>query len=244
MTTTRGKAIVSDLVPLLRRHRAPLAIGYDVAAWLVGYLLFAWLRFDAVTSNVPWLEVTAVGLGTAVLYVGIAAPLRLHQGRAYTASLEEMMLLGALVMTTGFVAFAANLYTQWVPRSVPAGATLGALVVAAWGRALWRRLREIDDEGLHREGASRVIVVGAGEAGRELIGSMLRDPLRQWRPVGLLDDDPYKRHRRIRNVPVRGPISDWVRRSAPPVPTRWSSRSRALRPTRSTGSGPLPSRQT
>ena len=33
---------------------------------------------------------------------------------------------------------------------------------------------------------------------------MLRDPNQTWHPVGLLDDDPYKRHRRIRNVPVLG----------------------------------------
>jgi FlaA1/EpsC-like NDP-sugar epimerase len=48
------------------------------------------------------------------------------------------------------------------------------------------------------------LVVGAGEAGRELVGSMLRDSGRRWRPVGFLDDDPHKRHRRFRGVPVLG----------------------------------------
>ncbi len=198
---------MSDLVPRLRRHRALLAIGYDVLAWLAAYHLFAWLRFDTVAEDVPWLEITAVGLGTATFYVAVAAFLRLHQGRAKTASLEEMLLLGVVMMGSGFFAFALNGYAHWIPRTVPAGATLGALVLAAWGRAVWRRLGERDSEGLKHEHASRVLVVGAGEAGRELIGSMLRDPLRQWRPVGFLDDDRYKRHRRIRNVPVLGPIS-------------------------------------
>ena len=49
-----------------------------------------------------------------------------------------------------------------------------------------------------------MLVIGAGEAGRELIGSMLRDPQGQWQPVGFLDDDPAKRHRRIRGIPVLG----------------------------------------
>jgi FlaA1/EpsC-like NDP-sugar epimerase len=198
---------VSDLVPRIRRRRAALAIGYDTLAWLVAYWVFAWLRFDTVLASVPWLEVTLVGFATAALYVIVGAAVRLHQGRANTASLEEMMLLGMVTMGSGLVVFLLNLYAQWIPRTVPAGATFGALVVAAWGRAAWRRLRERDDEGLRHEGSSRVIVVGAGEAGRELIGSMLRDPQRQWRPVGFLDDDPYKRHRRIRHIPVLGPIS-------------------------------------
>ena len=172
-----------ELVPLLRRHRAPLVIGYDVVVWIAAYFVFAWLRFDTVSDRVPWLEVVHCRWrSTALLYVvgrrvpadapgpgqhrqpgGDGAPRRGHPG-------------------VGFVVSFVNLFAQWLPRSVPAGATLAALVAAAWGRALWRRLREIDDEGLEREGATRVIVVGAGEAGRELIGSMLRDPLRPVAP--------------------------------------------------------------
>ena len=57
-------------------------------------------------------------------------------------------------------------------------------------------------------------------AGKELIGSMLRDPNRTWHPVGLLDDDPYKRHRRIRNVPVLGATAQARRRGRRrPAPT-------------------------
>jgi FlaA1/EpsC-like NDP-sugar epimerase len=202
-----GGLVVSDIETSLRKHRAALSVGYDVAAWLGAYYFFVWLRFDAVAEAVPWQQVTAVALATVALYLAIAAVLRMHQGRFASASLEEMMLLGTVTLATGTVAFVLNLIAQWVPRSVPAGATLGALVLAAWGRALWRRLRERDAEGAKSEDAARVVVVGAGEAARDLIGSMLRDPLHQWRPVGLLDDDPYKRHRRIREVPVLGPIA-------------------------------------
>ena len=37
--------------------------------------------------------------------------------------------------------------TQWIPRSIPAGATLAALVLAACARAAWRSLHERGDEG-------------------------------------------------------------------------------------------------
>ena len=51
-------------------------------------------------------------------------------------------------------------------------------------------------------------MIGAGEGGRQLIHSMCNDASTQWRPVGLVDDDPSKRHRRIRGVPMMGTTRD------------------------------------
>ncbi len=208
MSTVSGEITVSDLVTQLRRRRAPIAIGFDVSAWLVAYAAFAWLRLDSDASRVPWSEVLAVAAVTATLYVVLSMPFRLHQGRARTASLEEMVMLGLLMGGVGGGVFVVNLATQWVPRSIPAGATLGALVLAAWARASWRTLQERDERTGPGEDTERTLVIGAGEAGRELITSMQRDPLHRYLPVGLLDDDPYKRHRRLRGVPVLGPAAD------------------------------------
>lgn len=195
---------MSDVVNQLRRHRLPLVIGYDIYAWLVAYGVFAWLRFDTDPTKVMWPEVIALAVGNALLYLGLSRVVRLHQGRASTASLEEMVLLGAVACWSGAFVFGVNFVEHWIPRSIPLGATLGALVIAAWGRASWRRLKERDDMVGRPEDSTRVLVIGAGEAGRELISSMLRDPQGQWQPVGFLDDDPAKKHRRIRGIPVLG----------------------------------------
>ena len=137
MFTTGGNT-VSDVVARMRRHRVAFAIAFDIGAWLIGYAVFAWLRLDSDASAVPWQEVMTVGVATAAAYVLLALPFRLHQGRARTASLEEAVLLGMLMGGTGFGVFVLNLIAQWIPRSIPAGAILGALVIAAWGRATWR----------------------------------------------------------------------------------------------------------
>jgi FlaA1/EpsC-like NDP-sugar epimerase len=50
-----------------------------------------------------------------------------------------------------------------------------------------------------------VLVIGAGEAGARLTRELARS--RQWRVVGLLDDDPAKHGRLLRNVGVLGPIA-------------------------------------
>ena len=56
-------------------------------------------------------------------------------------------------------------------------------------------------------------MVGAGEAGARLTFELARS--RQWRVVGLLDDDPAKQGRRLRNLSVLGPIASlpaWARK--------------------------------
>ena len=193
-----------NIIPGLRGRRTALVLAYDVSAWIASFAVFAWLRFDQVSTQVPWREVLLVALGTAALYAVVGWATQLHRGRASVASLEEMVLLGFAVLGVGFVVTALDLAFQWIPRSVPPGATFGTLVLAAWGRAVWRRGRERSDEAFRHQGGSKVLLIGAGDAARELVASMLRDPQRQWDPVGILDDDPYKRHRRLRGVPVLG----------------------------------------
>ncbi len=47
----------------------------------------------------------------------------------------------------------------------------------------------------------RTLIMGVGDAGRQLFNSMLRDEQGRYVPVGFLDDDPRKRHRRLRGAP-------------------------------------------
>ena len=196
-------------MPQLRFHRLAILVAFDAMAWIVSYIGFTWLRYDQDSSSVPWFATVTMAAATAVVYTLFAWVSRLHRGRAALASLEEMLLLGTVAVSVGGVFTLVNLVIQWVPRSVPAGATLAMLVLAAWARASWRRARERSDEAFGGEGGGeRILIIGGGEAGTQLIGSMLRDPQRQWRPVGILDDDPYKRHRRIRGVPVLGGTHD------------------------------------
>jgi FlaA1/EpsC-like NDP-sugar epimerase len=192
------------MIHRLRQHRLVVSAGFDVATVVVSYATFAWLRSEGVAGQVAWVPTLFVALFTSSLFLLLAWHLQLHRGRSRVASLEEMVLLGTAVGGAGSIVFILNLAMHWVPRSVPAGATVGALVLAAWARALWRRLGERDDERVTSEGSTRVLLVGAGEAGEDLVGSMLRDPARQWRPVALLDDDPRKKFRRLRGVPVVG----------------------------------------
>lgn len=199
---------LSDLAHLLRRYRLMVVSVVDLTAWLVTFVIFAWLRYDVAASVVPWAAVCLLGLGTGLAFMLVAWASGLYRGRSATGSLDEMILLGVSVMGVGAVSTVLNLAAQWVPRSVPPAAAVGTLVIAAWARAVWRRGHEKAAEGQRHHDGVRVLLIGAGEAGKELLGSMLRDPERQWRPVGILDDDPRKRRLRIRAVPVLGTTAE------------------------------------
>ncbi|MBE7324801.1 polysaccharide biosynthesis protein [Nocardioides sp. Y6] len=162
------------------------------------------LRLEGQTSGASWVAALTLGGVAALLHVALGATVRLHQGRSKLASLEEAVLLAAVTLSVGALIFFANLAPVWVPRSIPAGATLLTLILALFGRALWRRLKERDRLREGNGDGTRVLLIGAGESGYDLVVSMLRDPHHEWRPVGLLDDDPAKRHYRIRGVPVLG----------------------------------------
>jgi FlaA1/EpsC-like NDP-sugar epimerase len=193
----------------LRQWQTALLVCFDVAMWVVAVSSAVVLRMQEL-SDIHWRPALLVGLVIAAVYLSVGRVLRLHEGRARLASLDEMLLIGTVAGIAGGSAFAVNLFVIGVPRSVPAIATLCFVVFACWGRASVRRLSERGAEAVRRvHGASEpVVLVGAGEAARELISSMLRDPDGRWHPVAMVDDDPRKRHLRIRGVAVSGSTHD------------------------------------
>jgi FlaA1/EpsC-like NDP-sugar epimerase len=151
------------------------------------------MRLDLVIVAVPWTNVLLVGVVAAVLHVLLGWVVRLHLGRACLASFEEMLLLAGVVGTVGVVITAANalLSPPLLPRSVPVAAAFTALVLTGWGRAAWRRLKERGLSEHGSPGGTPALVFGAGDAGRQLIDSIRRDPNHTW-------------NLRVRGIPVLG----------------------------------------
>ena len=130
----------------------------------------------------------ADGLGPALLYsrrgqrralfVGARRPAALlHQGRAKVASLEEMVLLGLVIGSSGMGRVPGQpRRAVGTARASPPAPPWPPWWITAWTRAAWRRAEEVGAERRTGDHATRALVIGAGDAGRELIASMLRDP--------------------------------------------------------------------
>src|SRR5699024_524794 len=82
---------------------------------------------------------------------------------------------------------------------------LSAVILMTGSRYVVRWSHQIATRPLQGQ---RVLVVGAGAAAESLIRQMLSDPDGAYLPVGLIDDDPRKRHLSIHGVRVRGASED------------------------------------
>jgi FlaA1/EpsC-like NDP-sugar epimerase len=189
----------------------------DTLAWFAAVYVAAAIRLSTFATTpalhvsgsrgeIPLMGVSVVAAIAVACHVAGAWQLRLHQGRARLGSFEELFLLGTVLMGSGIVVTAVNalLAHPFVPRTTPISAAFIAIVFCAWPRALWRILTTSSRVRPGVERATNVVVVGAGDAGRELVRSMQHDPQQHWRPVAFVDDDEHKKHLRHRGVGVLG----------------------------------------
>ena len=196
--------------------RASLAFIHDVCmaaiAWAGVYLL----RFNLELRE-PFLGDMLVTLGWILpLQGGIFLSLGLYRGLWRFASLPDVQRLvlaaglGAIVIPLVLVMLRMQTV---VPRSVLFFYPIVLIFLMAGSRFAYRIWKEHRLYSPLAALGEPVIVVGAGEAGARLTHEMARS--RQWRVVGLLDDDVSKQGRILRNVSVLGPIADlaaWARK--------------------------------
>ena len=189
-----------------------MQVGIDTLAWFVGLLAAQWIRFDfSLVDTGPYLlgNLLGVALAAAVLQFAIGFAIGLYRNRWRYGSIDELGRVAETVLATLTLLAIARFATgsSWLPRSTlvfgAAAALMVLLAVRYSGRlAVDFSLRPTPGT------ASRVVVVGAGEGGDQVLAAMLRNPASPYFPVGLLDDDPAKARLSVRGVRVLGAVDD------------------------------------
>jgi FlaA1/EpsC-like NDP-sugar epimerase len=210
LTSAARSQTVDRARPGLRRWARSLALlAWDSTAWLVGLSAATWLRYEGDATQIDTDGLALVILGVLLAHCVIAVPLQLYRGRYWTGSIDDGISVGAGIAIVGLAAFVGVLLPSLppVPRSVPLTGALIALVLAVGARLAVRQWQErnVRPDGRFTQ---RVIVLGAGTDGRQLVRSMITEPSAGYLPVALLDDDPELQHRRISRVAVRGTSYD------------------------------------
>jgi FlaA1/EpsC-like NDP-sugar epimerase len=123
---------------------------------------------------------------------------------ASVAEARRIVFAGA---TAGALIFLVNPMRAFpVPRSVALlGAFLATMVMGA-ARFQGRLRRRSGSPGV--EAATRVAIVGAGDAGASIVREMRRQAETDRVPVAIVDDDPRKQGRSMLGVPVVGDIAN------------------------------------
>jgi FlaA1/EpsC-like NDP-sugar epimerase len=196
----------------LAANRIVVQATVDALAWVVALPAATILRYE-LDLTAEDLEPLAVLVPVAVvvqLVVGLAAGQ--YRGRWRYGSFEEVAALvrTVAVVTTLVAVVNRFLLASRVPMSATIGAGLIAILIHCGARYTWRLVleRRMRPTG---EGATRVLVLGAGEGGEQLLTSIMRNSSSELYPVALLDDDPAKANLRLRGVPVVGGRRDLAR---------------------------------
>jgi FlaA1/EpsC-like NDP-sugar epimerase len=106
------------------------------------------------------------------------------------------------------VYFASPVSQVRLPRSIAVMDWLLCLALIAGSRLLARTVFERPSAGRLVARGKEVLVVGAGEAARDTIREMHRNPQLGYTPIGLVDDDPRKKNIRVHGVRVLGTTDD------------------------------------
>ncbi|MCD6303443.1 MAG: polysaccharide biosynthesis protein, partial [Planctomycetes bacterium] len=216
------------------RHRLATNVVLHTILFALALLLAHLVRFDTgmpgggrrwfLTNYVPWLPVF-VGLKLLIF-----ARLRLFRGGWQYSGIRDVtnILLGCWLFV--LIMFAAVNLFRYVPRWITAttGRTvsipvvdwligyfstysqgvlvldfLASVFLVCTARLSYRLYRE-ELRPVSPEGVRRVLIVGAGSAAETIIRQIHRTPQQRYHVVGMVDDDPDKRHIQIHGVPVLG----------------------------------------
>jgi FlaA1/EpsC-like NDP-sugar epimerase len=185
--------------------------GIVALAWFLAFEL----RFD---QGLPVYYDTLLRR-TILLVVGIKVVVFLlfgfHRRWWRYVSVHDMWSAARGVIAASLVAdvtvyFVSPVHNVRLPRSIAVMDLLITLALIAGARLLARTVIERPRGGVVARGRE-VIVVGAGDAGRTVVGEMQRSRMLRYTPIGFVDDDPTKRSIRINGVRVLGTTEELPR---------------------------------
>ncbi len=195
-------------------ERAVLAFFHDVTmvavSWLIAIELFVLASTPSVTADIG--SLWAVLLVAIPVQAVVATIFGMYQGLWRYASLPDVQRIVATVVA-GSLAVAATLWAgSWLGMLTVSHFVVQALlliVLMAGSRIAYRSWKEWTLYGKSDDQGTPVLILGAGDAAVGLLKDLLRS--HDWRVLGLLDDDPNKRHRIIHGVRVMGAIDELPR---------------------------------
>lgn len=175
----------------------------DLVIWFIAVQIATFARYEGDTTLVDQRLLLAGATLAGALHGSIGALLRLHHGRYAVGSADELTALAIAIAGASMGLFAASALVpgRLVPLSVP---FIGAAIAFLLMLGLRLTLRRTHEGAVRPRQGEPTLIFGAGEAGHQLIRSMLHDPQSPFLPVGLLDDDPAKKHSRIHRVRMLG----------------------------------------
>jgi FlaA1/EpsC-like NDP-sugar epimerase len=183
------------------------AVAADFAVVCAAYTAAFLLRFE---SEVPrasmefgfrWVPLIAIAYLAANVIFGVYRTVWAYGG------LGDVINLVRPILAVTALLFVANLALS--DRDLPLSVILMAGALIFPGMAFVKmRTRLLHHVSLGGGAGRRLLIVGAGHTGQALARELQTSPGLRYQPIGYLDDDARKHHRRMLGLRVFGPIAD------------------------------------
>src|SRR5262249_49824744 len=210
MSTTTQDLVGSAATPVHRRdfinYRRVLICAVQAVLLAIAYWISFELRFDFL----PPKDMALVAMKSMPLVIAVQLAtfygFGLLAGWWRYAGTSDFWDLAKAALVCGIVLWPIVLYfygDSGYPRSVLI--THLALSVLATGAARVG-VRTYTEAAQRYAACKNTLVVGAGQAGNNVVRDLKRNPSVGLKPIAFVDDDPSKRGLRIQGVRVLGPI--------------------------------------
>jgi FlaA1/EpsC-like NDP-sugar epimerase len=197
------------------RGRVVFKFTADLAAWVLAGAFAFLLRLPA---QWPSARVMAayLAIGVAVKVVAIRLG-KLERHSWQQTTVPDLLHVAEVVAAGTLVLFGVGLLIHagdtGFPRTVPIIEGIVAVLLMGSARLV---VREAVDRSMRRTAPGdaaprRVLLVGAGRAGAQLVRDFRQHPRERIEPVGFLDDEPVKQKLVLARLPVLGTIDDLPR---------------------------------
>ena len=162
---------LNRVVTAARRRLPAVHYAVDSALWVGSIPLAVWLRYDYRFSQLDRNLVTPILLAV-VLQGAFGLASGLYRRRWRYGSFDEMRMVAVTAASVGFVLTVGLWQWNGIPRSVPVLATGLSLLGQITARSLWRLRNEHRNRpnGAHLQ---RLVVIGAGEGGHQVLRTLL-----------------------------------------------------------------------
>lgn len=202
---------------LVLHRRLLTVIIHVIIAAVANYLAF-YIRFESVIPhNIVELFLSYL-LYMLLIRAGVYIAMGLHKGLWRYASIRDLVdiIKAATIGTLIFLIIVRYIFDEIAyPRSIYVFDWMLMIFITGGSRLLVRVFREYmtgADKG------SRVLIIGAGDAGEMIVREMKGHPEYNLLPIGFLDDNRYKEGLYIHGIPILGPVGDVgraIERAAP-----------------------------
>src|SRR5699024_7326173 len=180
----------------------------DMVCWAVGIFGAFLIYYDFVVTPVEALLLVLLVIVASIAQLLFGWGFFLYRRRFSVGSFDEVRALLKAGAATGLTLLVTGLFTG---DSLDHPAAIGLMVtpvavILMFGLRFAERLRSVT-RAVPDSQTIRTLVIGAGEAGTNLIRQMVTTPGTKYWPMGMIDDAPEKANVQVYHVKVMGKLA-------------------------------------